>query len=80
MKKIGLISDTHSMLSKQFLEFFKDCEEIWHAGDIGDYAVSQKVETVAPVKAVWGNIDHGDTKSAPGGSTSPSHAHITRRS
>lgn len=62
MKRIGLLSDTHSMLSKQFLEFLKDCDEIWHAGDIGDYCIIQKLETLAPVRAVWGNIDHGDCK------------------
>jgi putative phosphoesterase len=63
MKRIGLISDTHSMLSKHFLEFFKDVDEIWHAGDIGDYSVIRNLEKIAPVRAVWGNIDHGDCKN-----------------
>lgn len=35
MTKIGLLSDTHGWLNPKIYEFFKDCDEIWHAGDIG---------------------------------------------
>ena len=35
MTKIGLLSDTHGWLNPAIYEFFKDCDEIWHAGDIG---------------------------------------------
>lgn len=55
--KIGLISDTHSYFDPKILEFFQDRDEIWHAGDIGDRNVISALEKLAPVKAVYGNID-----------------------
>lgn len=57
MQKIGLLSDTHSWLYPGALDFFKDCDEIWHAGDIGNLATLQKLEAFKPVRAVYGNID-----------------------
>lgn len=60
MKRIGLLSDTHSCWDDRYALHFKDCDEIWHAGDIGDITVLQRLEAVAPVvRAVSGNIDHG---------------------
>ena len=58
--KIGLLSDTHSDLDQQVFEYFKACDEIWHAGDIGDPQVAAKLETFKPFKAVYGNIDNKD--------------------
>jgi uncharacterized protein len=55
--KIGLLSDTHSFLDPKILDHFKDCDEIWHAGDIGDVAVADALEKFKPVRAVYGNID-----------------------
>jgi putative phosphoesterase len=55
--KIGLISDTHSYLDEQVFKYFTDCDEIWHAGDIGDLALIQRLEAFKPVRAVYGNID-----------------------
>lgn len=57
MKKIVLISDTHGYLDERFLPHLKDCDEIWHAGDIGSKEVYEKLKTFGPVKAVFGNID-----------------------
>jgi putative phosphoesterase len=54
---IGVISDTHSFLDPTIAEHFKSCDEIWHAGDIGDVAVISGLEKIAPVKGVYGNID-----------------------
>lgn len=62
MKRIGLLSDTHSYLDPTLKTFFEDCEEIWHAGDIGDIKVMEELEKWKPVKAVYGNIDSGDIK------------------
>ncbi len=59
MKKIGIISDTHSCWDDRYAKHFADCDEIWHAGDIGDETVLRRLEAVAPVRAVCGNIDHG---------------------
>lgn len=58
MKKIGLLSDTHSVWDDRFAVHFADCDEIWHAGDIGDIAIIERLEAVCPVvRAVSGNID-----------------------
>lgn len=59
MKKIGLLSDTHSYLDETLLTHFKDCDEIWHAGDIGRIEVADRLEEFKPFKAVYGNIDGG---------------------
>jgi uncharacterized protein len=55
--KIGLISDTHSYLDQTIFHHFKDCDELWHAGDIGEGDVLKKLLEFKPVKAVYGNID-----------------------
>lgn len=57
MIKIGLISDTHSYLDPKVLEVFKDVDEIWHAGDIGDISVADQLKAFKPFYAVYGNID-----------------------
>ena len=59
MKRIGILSDTHGMWDDRYALHFKDCDEIWHAGDIGDYAIIERLRETAPVRAVSGNIDHG---------------------
>ncbi len=57
--KIGLLSDTHSYLDPKIRTYFKDCDEIWHAGDIGD-RVADELEKIKPLRAVYGNIDDKD--------------------
>ncbi|MCI6335056.1 MAG: metallophosphoesterase family protein, partial [Bacteroidales bacterium] len=58
MKKIGIISDTHSYWDDRYEEHFKDCDEIWHAGDIGNEQVIDRLAALVPVlRAVWGNAD-----------------------
>jgi len=63
MTKIGLLSDTHGYLDEKLFEFFKDCDEIWHAGDIGNIKISQRLSEFKPLKAVYGNIDGMDIRS-----------------
>lgn len=58
MKRIGLLSDTHSHFDPRFVKYFMECDEIWHAGDIGDIAVMDQLKKIAPVRAVYGNIDN----------------------
>lgn len=66
MTRIGLLSDTHSFIHPSVFESFKDCDEIWHAGDIGDLETARKLEEFKPFKAVFGNIDgQGLRKSYP---------------
>ncbi len=55
--KIGLISDTHGRLPAEVFEFFKDVDLILHAGDVGKAEVLTDLRTIAPVKAVYGNVD-----------------------
>ncbi|MEQ8470445.1 MAG: metallophosphoesterase family protein [Marinoscillum sp.] len=64
--RIGIISDTHGFLDEAVFKYFSQCNEIWHAGDIGDIGVLDKLNAFKPTKAVHGNID-GDAvrKAAP---------------
>lgn len=55
--KIGLLSDTHSHLDPKVFEYFKECDEIWHGGDIGDASVANDLSKFKPMRAVFGNID-----------------------
>jgi len=57
MKRIGLLADTHGFLDEKVFHYFKDCDEIWHAGDIGSPQIVEKLEAFKPFKAVYGNID-----------------------
>ena len=57
MKQICLLSDTHGFLDDRFLTHLNKCDEIWHAGDIGSQEVAEKLKAIAPLKAVFGNID-----------------------
>ena len=56
--KIGLLSDTHSIIDKRILKFFKNCDEIWHAGDIGTIKTLESLEKFKKIRAVYGNIDN----------------------
>lgn len=64
MRKIGLLSDTHSYLDPKVFEYFKDVDEIWHAGDVGDMKVIEQLEAFKPVKGVYGNIDGHEVRGA----------------
>lgn len=63
MVKIGLLSDTHGFLHQEIPVFFKEVDEIWHAGDIGDLQIIRKLENIAPVRGVYGNIDHTEIRN-----------------
>ncbi|MDX2196110.1 MAG: metallophosphoesterase family protein [Cytophagales bacterium] len=60
MKKIAVLSDTHGHLPENVLKYFADCDEIWHAGDVGDITIIRKLSSLKPFKAVYGNIDGKD--------------------
>lgn len=57
MTRIGLLSDTHSSINPRILEFFAECNEIWHAGDIGNQETADMLSAFKPFRAVYGNID-----------------------
>lgn len=64
MKKILLLSDTHSHVDERILNYAKKADEIWHAGDIGDLKVTDSLAKIKPVKAVYGNIDGAPARSS----------------
>ena len=63
MKKILLLSDTHSFIDAQILKFVKQADEVWHAGDIGDLNVTDTLKKHKPLRAVYGNIDDKDARA-----------------
>ncbi len=64
MTKIGVLSDTHGLLPEEVYKFLSKCNEIWHAGDIGNYDVIKKLQqTGAIIRAVYGNIDGQDIRN-----------------
>jgi len=62
--RIGILSDTHGWLDKAVFEHFADCDEVWHAGDIGALDVLEDLEAFKPVRAVYGNCDGYDIRVA----------------
>ena len=66
MKKILVISDTHGYIDDRILHYAKNSDEVWHAGDIGDFSVIDQLSSVSKIKAVFGNIDdHNIRKVCP---------------
>ncbi len=63
MKKILLLSDTHSHIDEQILKFVKQADEVWHAGDIGTIRVADTIKNMKPFRAVYGNIDGTEIRS-----------------
>lgn len=57
MTKIGLLSDTHSYLPENVFKHFDDCDEIWHAGDVGDATILKSLRDFKLLRGVYGNID-----------------------
>jgi len=54
---IGLISDTHGLLRPDVPRLFAGVELILHAGDVGGPGVLEALSRIAPVEAVYGNVD-----------------------
>jgi putative phosphoesterase len=57
LKKILLLSDTHSYIDDRILEYAKNADEIWHAGDFGNLEVIDELKKVGKLRGVFGNID-----------------------
>jgi len=62
LKKILLLSDTHGYIDKRILSYVQKADEVWHAGDIGNLDVTDQIEELKPLRAVYGNIDGKDTR------------------
>ncbi|MBO3116295.1 metallophosphoesterase family protein [Winogradskyella sp. DF17] len=63
MRKILLLSDTHSYIDDNILKYVKQADEVWHAGDIGDLVVTDKIKALRPLVAVYGNIDDAKART-----------------
>ena len=62
--KIGLLSDTHGWIHPRLFDHFEGCEEIWHAGDIGNIQTADTISAFRPLRAVYGNIDDAIVRRA----------------
>lgn len=62
MTRIGLLSDTHNYLDPAAIKYLAECDEIWHAGDIGTISICGQLEKIKPLRAVYGNIDGQDIR------------------
>ena len=63
MTKIGLLSDTHGYLDPKVFEYFKDVDEVWHAGDIGSLEIVDQLKKFKPTRIIFGNIDETQIRS-----------------
>ena len=57
MVKVGLLSDTHGFWDEKYALYFNECDEIWHAGDIGSPELAERLAALKPFRAVYGNTD-----------------------
>lgn len=57
MKKILLLSDSHSYIDDRILDYASQADEIWHCGDFGNPEVIEKLEKITTLRGVYGNID-----------------------
>jgi putative phosphoesterase len=62
LKKILLLSDTHSYIDQAILKHVDNADEVWHAGDIGDLSVTDAIAKRKPLRAVFGNIDNSQAR------------------
>lgn len=62
MANILLLSDTHGYIDEQMLKYVHWADEVWHAGDIGDLAVTDAISKIKPLRAVYGNIDGSEAR------------------
>ena len=63
MKKILLISDTHGYIDERIIQYAKQSDETWHAGDIGELKVTDELKKVTTLRAVHGNIDNNKIRA-----------------
>ena len=62
MKKILLLSDTHSHIDEAIIKYVNQADEVWHAGDIGNLQVTDQIKAFKPLRAVFGNIDDAQAR------------------
>ncbi len=57
-----MLSDTHGYMDEKILKHVKNADEVWHAGDIGNLAVTDSIKALKPLRAVYGNIDDAQAR------------------
>ncbi len=62
-QKILLLSDTHGYIDEKIINYCKNADEVWHAGDIGNLEVTDRIKEVSILRAVYGNIDDKNIRS-----------------
>lgn len=62
MKKICIISDSHNYVDKNIINYIKKCDEVWHAGDIGNIQICESLKKYSLLRAVHGNIDNHEIR------------------
>ena len=63
MRKILLLSDTHGYMGQEILKYVRQVDEVWHAGDIGSIDVTDAIQKIKPLRAVYGNIDGAEIRT-----------------
>ena len=63
MRKILLLSDTHGYMAPEILKYVRQADEVWHAGDIGSIDVTDEIQALKPLRAVYGNIDNAKIRT-----------------
>ncbi len=61
--RLGVIADTHGLLRPEVLEVFAAVDHILHGGDVGKWEVVSDLEALAPVTAVYGNVDGAEVRA-----------------
>ena len=62
MTRIGILSDTHGYWDERYAHYLGTCEAIFHCGDIGSLLLAERLQGIAPLYAVYGNIDDSETR------------------
>lgn len=62
MTRILLLSDTHNHFDEKIIKYSEGCDQIWHAGDVGTVAVTDRLKSIKPLTSVFGNIDGMDLR------------------
>ena len=62
MKKVLVISDTHSYIDDRIIKYASEADYVIHAGDVGSFDVIQKLKSVSKLLFVYGNIDGNEIR------------------
>ena len=63
-RKILLLSDTHGYIDEKILGYCQQADEVWHAGDVGDPIVIEKIQENCILRGVYGNIDGREVRNS----------------